>query len=116
MPGGGGGVAPRGVPLSRSISDHVRPEHAVSSSLISPPPCLLRLLPAGANRRVGLAPTGKRRLVTAHTLNGPSARELLKRDALAGEDKAIRTFGPFGKMRSADRRVQRHAAHYGQPS
>jgi hypothetical protein len=25
------------------------------------------LLPAGANRRVGLAPTGKRRLVTAHT-------------------------------------------------
>jgi len=33
----------------------------------SSPPCLLRLLPAGANRRVGLAPTGKRRLVTAHT-------------------------------------------------
>ena len=31
------------------------------------PPCLLRLLPAGANCRVGLAPTGKRRLVTAHT-------------------------------------------------
>ena len=27
---------------------------------------VLRLLPAGANRRVGLAPTGKRRLVTAH--------------------------------------------------
>jgi hypothetical protein len=26
----------------------------------------VRLLPAGANRRVGLAPTGKRRLVTAH--------------------------------------------------
>src|ERR1700738_1838730 len=25
----------------------------------SSPPCLLRLLPAGANRRVGLAPTGK---------------------------------------------------------
>jgi hypothetical protein len=24
------------------------------------------LLPAGANRRVGLAPTGKRRLFTAH--------------------------------------------------
>jgi hypothetical protein len=36
------------------------------ASDISPPPCLLRLLPAGANRRVGLAPTGKRRLVTAH--------------------------------------------------
>jgi len=29
-------------------------------------------LPAGANRRVGLAPTGKRRLVTAHTQSGRS--------------------------------------------
>src|SRR6516162_7672732 len=29
------------------------------ASDISSPPCLLRLLPAGANRRVGLAPTGK---------------------------------------------------------
>jgi hypothetical protein len=28
------------------------------------------LLPAGANRRVGLAPTGKRRLVTAHAETG----------------------------------------------
>src|SRR5215468_11800334 len=37
----------------------------------SSPPCLLRLLPAGANRRVGLAPTGKRRLVTAHVVCGP---------------------------------------------
>src|SRR5215831_11595379 len=36
------------------------------ASAISSPPCLLRLLPAGANRRVGLAPTGKRRLFTAH--------------------------------------------------
>src|SRR6516164_10439389 len=35
------------------------------ASDISSPPCLLRLLPAEANRRVGLAPTGKRRLVTA---------------------------------------------------
>jgi hypothetical protein len=43
------------------------------ASDISSPPCLLRLLPAGANRRVGLAPTGKRRLVTAHTHSGPSA-------------------------------------------
>src|SRR5882672_11369487 len=39
------------------------------ASDISSPPCLLRLLPAGANRRVGLAPTGKRRLVTAHPLS-----------------------------------------------
>src|SRR6516164_2867741 len=29
------------------------------ASDISSPPCLPRLLPAGANRRVGLAPTGK---------------------------------------------------------
>src|SRR6476646_7972640 len=42
------------------------------ASNITSPPCLLRLLPAGANRRVGLAPTGKRRLVTAHTQSGPS--------------------------------------------
>src|SRR4029077_16350240 len=42
------------------------------ASDISSPPCLLRLLPAGANRRVGLAPTGKRRLVTAHTLKSHS--------------------------------------------
>src|ERR1700726_1442501 len=45
------------------------------ASDISSPPCLLRLLPAGANRRVGLAPTGKRRLVTAHTLCGQSQRQ-----------------------------------------
>ena len=32
------------------------------------PRCLLRLLPAGKNRRVGLAFTGKRRLVTAHPI------------------------------------------------
>src|SRR5215469_6781000 len=42
------------------------------ASDISSPPCLLRLLPAGANRRVGLAPTGKRRLVTAHVETGHS--------------------------------------------
>ena len=39
------------------------------ASDMSSPPCLLRLLPAGANRRVGLAPTGKRRLVTAQRPN-----------------------------------------------
>src|SRR5580700_2483874 len=46
------------------------------ASDISSPPCLLRLLPAGANRRVGLAPTGKRRLVTAHPLSGRSLMRL----------------------------------------
>src|SRR5215470_7153108 len=44
------------------------------ASDISSPPCLLRLLPAGANRRVGLAPTGKRRLVTAHVESGHEVR------------------------------------------
>src|SRR6478672_7867971 len=52
---------------------HSRGHHFVTrypkASDISSPPCLLRLLPAGANRRVGLAPTGKRRLVTAHPLS-----------------------------------------------
>src|SRR5215469_5903807 len=41
------------------------------ASDISSPPCLLRLLPAGANCRVGLAPTRKRRLVTAHMESRP---------------------------------------------
>src|SRR5262249_39167648 len=41
------------------------------ASDISSPPCLLRLLPAGANRRVGLAPTGKRHLFTAHARSRP---------------------------------------------
>jgi hypothetical protein len=39
------------------------------ASAISFPPQLLRLLPAGAVCRVGLAPTGKRRLATAHASN-----------------------------------------------
>src|SRR5262249_27692084 len=40
------------------------------ASAISFPPQLLRLLPAGAVCRVGLAPTGKRRLATAHAKSG----------------------------------------------
>ena len=36
------------------------------ASTVSLPPQLLRLHPAGAFRRVGLSPTGKRRLFTAH--------------------------------------------------
>src|SRR6202011_6005769 len=39
---------------------------------ISSPPCLLRLLPAGAIAGWGLHPLEKRRLVTAHTRCGPS--------------------------------------------
>src|SRR5450759_4327559 len=39
------------------------------SSIVAP------VLPAGAVRRVGLSPTGKRRLITAHAKNGhPAAR------------------------------------------
>jgi hypothetical protein len=42
------------------------------ASTVSLPPQLLRLLPAGAFRRVGLSPTGKRRLSTAHPQSGHS--------------------------------------------
>ena len=45
---------------------HLRDGYPRASD-ISSPPCLPRLLPAGAFGRVGLAPTGKRRLFTAHT-------------------------------------------------
>ena len=60
----------------------LRPAHAhghqirdryPGASDISSPPCLPRLLPAGAVRRAGLAPTGKRRLLTAHTRGRHSA-------------------------------------------
>ena len=48
------------------------------ASATSLPPLLLRLLPAGAFRRVGLAPTGKRRLCTAHTRCCPWPRRRSK--------------------------------------
>ena len=48
------------------------------ASTVSLPPQLLRLLPAGASRRVGLSPTGKRRLSTAHPQSGRSS-PVLKR-------------------------------------
>src|SRR5438105_15766522 len=56
---------------AHSRSHQIRDRYPGASD-ISSPPCLLRLLPAGANRRVRLAPTGKRRLVTAHTHCGLS--------------------------------------------
>jgi hypothetical protein len=43
------------------------------ASASSLPPWLLRLLPAGAFCRVGFTPTGKRRLLTAHTHCGLAA-------------------------------------------
>ena len=55
---------------------HLRDGYPGASD-ISSPPCLPRLLPAGAFGRVGLAPTGKRRLFTAHADNGrwPNGRK-----------------------------------------
>jgi hypothetical protein len=43
---------------AHSRSHQIRDRYPRASD-ISSPPCLPRLLPAGANRRVGLAPTGK---------------------------------------------------------
>src|SRR5262249_5168200 len=43
---------------------------------ISSPPCLPRLLPAGAVAGRGLHPLDKRRLVTAHVVSGPSAQRV----------------------------------------
>ena len=45
------------------------------ASDISSPPCLPRLLPAGAVAGRGLHPLEKRRLVTAHVESCPSARD-----------------------------------------
>src|ERR1700687_4079155 len=42
----------------------------------SSPPCLLRLLPAGAVAGWALHPLEKRRLFTAHVESGPSPRRL----------------------------------------
>jgi hypothetical protein len=50
---------------------HLRDGYPRASD-ISSPPCLPRLLPAGAFGRVGLTPTGKRRLCTAHADNDRS--------------------------------------------
>src|SRR6516162_6735945 len=69
------------------------------ASDISSPPCLLRLLPAGANRRVGLAPTGKRRLVTAHTRGG-RLFALPRRSAVGRHEGQFATPSPSGVLRS----------------
>ena len=60
------------------------------ASDISSPPCLLRLLPAGAVAGWDSHPLEKRRLVTAHTLNGSSDCPAAGADAVtespAGEE------------------------------
>jgi energy-coupling factor transporter ATP-binding protein EcfA2 len=70
-PGGSGFDQPRGAGRAKGACTLARSPYFVTrypkASDISSPPCLLRLLPAGTICRVGLAPTGKRRLVTAHT-------------------------------------------------
>src|SRR5262249_27644902 len=57
------------------------------ASAISFPPQLLRLLPAGAVCRVGLAPPGKRRLATAHAKSGHSP---VLFDPLLGDSEEVR--------------------------
>src|ERR1700739_3320194 len=82
------------------------------ASDISSPPCLLRLLPAGANRRVGLAPTGKRRLVTAHT---QSSRSLPA--TATGNNLPTRDFEPTSVSREVNfRRQQTYCEHYRIPA
>lgn len=73
-------IAQRSLTLRPAHSHgHLRDRHPGASD-ISSPPCLPRLLPAGAIRRVGLAPTRKRRLCTAHPIPGRSEplRQILK--------------------------------------
>ena len=53
-------------------SGHQNRDRYPKASDISSPPCLLRLLPAGAVAGRGLYPLEKRRLVTAHVDSGPS--------------------------------------------
>ena len=84
---------------------HSRGHHFVTrypkASDISSPPCLLRLLPAGANRRVGLAPTGKRRLVTAHPHRG--RRVELLRHRYEGRSPRIEDLRRRSRARAAAR-------------
>ena len=65
-----------------------------AASDISSAPCLPRLLPAGANRRVGLAPTGKRRLITAHVESGYSITSSA-RARIKGGRVRLRAFAVF---------------------
>src|SRR4029077_13434227 len=56
---------------AHSRSHQIRDRYPGASD-ISSPPCLPRLLPAGAFAGRGLHPLDKRRLVTAHVESGPS--------------------------------------------
>src|SRR4029077_8135672 len=62
----------RGSACTLAPSPYFVTRWAPEASTVSLPPQLLRLLPAGAFRRVGLSPTGKRRLFTAHLRSGRS--------------------------------------------
>src|SRR5712671_404854 len=59
---------------AHSRSHQIRDRYPGASD-ISSPPCLPRLLPAGAIAGWALHPLEKRRLVTAHAVGGPSERE-----------------------------------------
>ena len=75
---------------------YLRDRHPGASNT-SLPPCLPRLLPAGALSRVGLAPTRKRRLCTAHPRGGHS------RPVFGSSTFAIRS---YRRRREARRRPQ----------
>src|SRR5712671_4967886 len=65
---------------------HQNRDRYPKASDISSPPCLLRLLPAGAVAGWALHPLEKRRLLTAHVVSGP----LVMRHT----DKAARSLWP----------------------
>ena len=71
---------PRVTACTLATSPYFVTRGSPEASTVSLPPQLLRLLPAGASPRVGLSPTGKRRLSTAHpikrTLSDPSKVQL----------------------------------------
>src|SRR6516164_11843383 len=83
------------------------------ASDISSPPCLLRLLPAGANRRVGLAPTGKRRLVTAHPQTGHCLSPVV---APPVEWKVTLSAPPFGQQERLRKKVMPPGGRFRRPA
>src|SRR6516165_5986379 len=63
---------------------HQNRDRYPKASDISSPPCLLRLLPAGAVAGRDLHPLEKRRLVTAHVDSGPSPGRTATDETLTG--------------------------------
>jgi hypothetical protein len=78
----------------------------------SSPPCLLRLLPAGADAGRGLHPLEKRRLLTAHVESGPSTAQCALRFHRASKAAALPRVNSHGAapFRRLHDRQQRHDA------